>query len=379
MVENRTSFEEIFHNNEFKHLNLSLSRISKALKEINFNERDLGKIIHIAGTNGKGSTAKFLADMLLNEQYNVALYTSPHIDRINERIAYNGECISDDEMDGLFSKLKSVVVNNKLSYFEALTLLAFKYFSNKQPQYSIIETGLGGRFDATNVLETKLPVITSISFDHNDILGKNIFRIADEKLAIVKDNRYIFVGYNKSFMKQYIETQLSGRSIFFTDEPDDDGLHYPYPYCYNYMLAKEMFYYLIGEKYDGDLPFLPPCRFEIYDRFIIDGTHTVNGLIELFKNFTEKPDVIFSLTKERDVFTFINILKKYGNRIILTEIPENDRSIKISSVDIEDVKLIKDPISAIKYMINNHDSKPVLITGSFYLCAYLRRYLTKIL
>jgi len=133
MVKSKTSFEEIFRNNEFKHLDLSLSRITEALKDINFNERDLGKVIHIAGTNGKGTTAKFLADMLLNEHCNVALYTSPHIDTINERIVYNGKYISNYEMDELLFALKPVIINNNLSYFEALTLLAFKYFSSKKP------------------------------------------------------------------------------------------------------------------------------------------------------------------------------------------------------------------------------------------------------
>jgi dihydrofolate synthase/folylpolyglutamate synthase len=374
MVKNKSPFEELYQNNEFKHLDLSLNRIIKALNEIAFDERDLGKIIHIAGTNGKGSTAKFISDMLLNENYNVALYTSPHIDTINERIVYNGEPIKDNEMNNLLFELKTVIVENELSYFEALTFLAFKYFSDKKPQFSIIETGLGGRFDATNVLNDKLPVITSISFDHAEILGKNIFKIADEKLAIVKNNKEVFIGYNKPFIRKYITQQLNDRILIFADKIDNE-LHYPYPYCYNYILAKSIFHHLIGKKYNSSLPKLPPCRFESVGRVIFDGTHTANGLLELFKNFIEKPNIIFSLTKERNLIAFVKILKKFANSIYLTEIPGNDRSTNIDSIDITGINLIKNPITAIDCMLNNNEDRCILITGSFYLCAFLRKYL----
>lgn len=373
MVKNKSLFEELYQNNEFKHLDLSLNRIKKALNEIAFNERDLGKIIHIAGTNGKGSTAKFISDMLLSEHYNVALYTSPHIVNINERISYNGKSISDHDLDNLTFELKPIIVGNELSYYEALTLIAFKYFSIKKPHFSVIETGLGGRFDATNVLDDKLPVITNISFDHTDILGKNIYKIADEKLAIIKGNTVIFVGNNKPFMKKYIEKQLNDKSVIFVDNVINK-LHYSYPYCYNYVLAEAIFYYLTGKKYNSALPNLPLCRFEVIDGIIFDGTHTVNGLLELFKNFTEKPDVIFSLTKERNIYAFLDILKKFGENIVLTEIPDNDRSINIPAIDMSGIHLIKNPVMALNYLKNNHDSKYILITGSFYLCAYLRRF-----
>jgi dihydrofolate synthase/folylpolyglutamate synthase len=311
--------------------------------------------------------------MLLNEGYSVALYTSPHIYNINERITYNGKSISDLELDNLICELKSIIIENRLSYFEAITLIAFKYFSIKKPQFSVIETGLGGRFDATNVLNDKLPVITSISSDHTDILGKNIYKITDEKLAIIKNNREVLIGYNKPFIKKYITQQLNDRILIYADN-HEYRLHYPYPYCYNYILAESLFYYLVGKKYNGDLPQLPPCRFETIGSVIFDGTHTANGLLELFKNFTEKPNIIFSLTKERNIFAFLNILKKYGNHIILTEIPDNDRSISIPTISITGVNFIKNPIAAINYLMHNFENKCILITGSFYLCAYLKKF-----
>ena len=369
MVKNKSPFEELYQNNEFKHLDLSLNRIIKALNEIAFDERDLGKIIHIAGTNGKGSTAKFISDMLLNEHYNVALYTSPHIVNVNERISYNGKSISDHDLDSLIFELKPILIENELSYFEALTLLAFKYFSIKKPHFSDIETG-----KRQKVLD-KLPVITSISFDHADILGKNIYKIADEKLAIIKSNEDVFIGYNKPFVKHYITQQLNGKHVFFVEDVQSK-LQYPYPYCYNYVLAEAVYYYLTGKKYNYFLPDLPPCRFETIGRIVFDGTHTINGLLELFKNFTVKPNIIFSLTKERNVYAFLNILKKFGENVVLTEIPDNDRSINIPVIDMPGINLIKNPVVALNYLKDNYESKCILITGSFYLCAYLRKFVT---
>jgi dihydrofolate synthase/folylpolyglutamate synthase len=372
MVEDRLIFEELYQNNEFKHLDLTLSRIENALNDISFNEKDLGQIVHIAGTNGKGSTAKFISDMLLSENLNVALYTSPHLVKINERIVYNGHSIKDDEFDELVTELKPVILKNSLSYFETLTLVAFKYFSLKKPQFSIIETGLGGRFDATNVLNYKLPVITSISYDHADILGNNIYKIADEKLAIVKNNKVVFVGHNQAFMRKFIGDRLGDSVVVFADKLLEP-LSYPYPYCYNFSLAKAVFKHLTTKDYNNFFPILPPCRFERHGKIIFDGSHTVNGLLGILKNFSEKPDVIFSLTKERNLIKFLNILKKYAHNIYLTEIPNNDRSIKIHSIDIGGVNLIENPLKAIRCAIERSEEREILITGSLYLCAYLKR------
>ena len=148
---------------EFKNLDLSLSRIDNALKEAGFNEKSLGRIIHIAGTNGKGSTSYFLYQMLQLSGYKTALFTSPHILKINERISYNLSDISDDNMDNIFNQYKDLIIKNNLSYFEAVFFTAVMYFALKSPDFTILETGLGGRFDATNtnLINNKLCVITS--------------------------------------------------------------------------------------------------------------------------------------------------------------------------------------------------------------------------
>ncbi|HLC52455.1 MAG TPA: folylpolyglutamate synthase/dihydrofolate synthase family protein [Candidatus Nanoarchaeia archaeon] len=146
------------------------------------------KIIHIAGTNGKGSTAAFIAKILQEAGFKVGLYTSPHLVRFNERIKINDIDISDEELSFLASSLKNLLEENNIqaTFFEFTTALAFQYFTDKKVDFAVIETGLGGRLDATNIVKPKISVITNISFDHMHILGETIPEIALEKAGIIK-------------------------------------------------------------------------------------------------------------------------------------------------------------------------------------------------
>ncbi|TYB32780.1 MAG: hypothetical protein FXF49_09750, partial [Flexistipes sinusarabici] len=213
------TFSHFFYsNNEFKQLDLTLDRIRNALTDIGFDERNLGRIVHIAGTNGKGSTAYYLAQMLRKDGYDVAMFTSPHIKNITERIQYNLENIDYENFQHLFHKNLHTIKKHALTYFEALTLIAFDFFSWKNTDVSIIETGLGGRYDATNILNNKIPVITTISQDHIKFLGKNIYRIIEEKIAICKDNPDIFIGDNKNFINTYISKLLPNKNLHFLND-----------------------------------------------------------------------------------------------------------------------------------------------------------------
>lgn len=161
-----TEFELFYKTRgEFQNLEFTLKRIQSAADEIGINDDIASKTVHIAGTNGKGSTAFFLEQILTHRGLSTASFTSPHITSVTERIRLNGNDISLPEFDKLFHELKPVITKHSLSYFEALTLIAFRYFKNSRPDAAIIETGLGGRLDSTNILEKKIPVITSISID----------------------------------------------------------------------------------------------------------------------------------------------------------------------------------------------------------------------
>src|SRR3974390_2963743 len=151
-------------------------------------------VVHIAGTNGKGSTAAFLEAILRDAGFRTGLNTSPHLERINERIRINGEEVSDKVFAETFTRIHGLVEELMASgglrahptYFECVTALAFEVFARERVEFAVIEVGLGGRLDATNVITPVVSAITRIDFDHENFLGHSLREIAGEKLGIVK-------------------------------------------------------------------------------------------------------------------------------------------------------------------------------------------------
>ena len=152
------------------------------------NPQNQFQSIHIAGTNGKGSTSAIISSILMEAGLKVGLYTSPHLIRFNERIRVNGKPISDSKIVEFVDEHRSDIDDIESTFFETTTAMAFRYFANKNVDIAVVETGLGGRLDSTNVLTPDLTVITPISLDHRDILGKNILDISKEKAGIIKNN-----------------------------------------------------------------------------------------------------------------------------------------------------------------------------------------------
>ena len=170
---------------------LDLSRITEMLERLG-NPQDEIKAIHVAGTNGKGSVSSMISRILIEAGYKTGLYTSPHLERYNERYKINNEEISDDAFGEYIERVKLCADDmdggaGRPTVFEQLTAAAFLYFADQKVDYAVIEVGLGGRFDATNVIKKPvLSVITSISLDHTEFLGNTIESIAFEKGGIIK-------------------------------------------------------------------------------------------------------------------------------------------------------------------------------------------------
>lgn len=163
------------------------------------------KSIHIAGTNGKGSTSHFLASILQSAGYKVGLYTSPHLKDFRERIKINGNTIPEQDVVDFVATYKADFEKIQPSFFEMTVGLAFNYFVTQQIDIAIIEVGLGGRLDSTNVIDPKLSIITNISFDHTALLGDTLEKIAGEKAGIIKPRIPVIIG----------ETQIETKKIFF--------------------------------------------------------------------------------------------------------------------------------------------------------------------
>jgi dihydrofolate synthase/folylpolyglutamate synthase len=179
-------------------INLGLQRI-KRLCDLSGNpEKDL-KVIHVAGTNGKGSTTTFISSVLISQGYRVGIYTSPYIERFTERIKINNDEISENEVARLVTEISSDIEKVELegmerpTEFEIITACAFKYFREQQVDFVLLEVGLGGRFDATNIVNPLLSVITTISYDHMNILGDTLGKIAFEKAGIIKISRPVVI------------------------------------------------------------------------------------------------------------------------------------------------------------------------------------------
>ena len=180
-----------------------LSNIILICEHLN-NPHNNFKSIHIGGTNGKGSCSHMLSSILQEANYQVGLYTSPHLVDFRERIKINGDMISEDSVSKFMNENFDFFESNNLSFFEMTVGLAFDYFSKKKVDIAIIEVGMGGRLDSTNIINPILSIITNISLDHSRFLGSNIFDIAKEKAGIIKENIPVVIG----------ETQQEISSIF---------------------------------------------------------------------------------------------------------------------------------------------------------------------
>jgi dihydrofolate synthase/folylpolyglutamate synthase len=181
------------------------------------------KSIHVAGTNGKGSTSSMIASILQEAGYKVGLYTSPHLKDFRERIRINGKMISEDFVVDFILENKSFFEANQLSFFEMTVGLAFDYFAKEQVDVAVIEVGMGGRLDSTNVITPLVSVITNIGFDHMQFLGDTLPEIATEKAGIIKSNIPVVIGeYTEETKSVFLDkAKFEDAPIYFAqDNPE---------------------------------------------------------------------------------------------------------------------------------------------------------------
>ncbi len=178
------------------------------------------KSIHVAGTNGKGSVSHSLASILMSAGYKVGLYTSPHLVDFKERIKINGEMITENAVIEFVSQNREIISELRPSFFEISVALAFQYFENQQIDIAVVEVGMGGRLDSTNIITPLISVITNISYDHTQFLGSTLELIATEKAGIIKEKIPVVIGKTQNETKPVFEkiAKEKNTELFFADQ-----------------------------------------------------------------------------------------------------------------------------------------------------------------
>lgn len=288
----------------------SLQGMQDACKKLNSPEKSFPSI-HIAGTNGKGSVATKIAKTLEFSGYKVGLFTSPHIEHFEERIQINGTCITKEEV---VLRMQKIFSFEGLSFFEMATLLCFLYFCEKKVDVAVLEVGLGGRVDATNVASTILSIITSIGLDHTVELGSTLEQIAGEKAGIIKRNAPVVLGPKANYQSIMAKAkELNApivQSLRTSDFYDEE----------NSLIAKEAIEVLKKSFFIKDEAMLglnarPPCRFEEDNGVIYDVAHNPDGIMRLLQaiemHFPNKEyRMVIGLSQDKDIKSCLELCTK---------------------------------------------------------------------
>ena len=361
------------------YINLGLDRISEALDKLG-NPEDKLKCIHVAGTNGKGSVCAILESILREAGYKTGLYTSPHIWEYTERIKISGKEIPKEEFARLVEEVCSLGVH--LTEFEILTVIMFLYFARNNVDVAIIETGLGGRFDATNVIKKNLcSIITQIDLDHTDRLGSTKDEIAFEKAGIIKKNCPVFTSMGYEAIKDKAD-EMDSLLVFstpfvnpkFVDALTLKGAHQ----VDNLALAINAINYLYKDITDdviisGLKKVKHPCRFQYFaaENLIVDASHNPNGIEALRNNLdnyfpNERRRFVFGALKNKDYARMMKILFRDGDEIYLNGF---DYPNACSFAELN----AKCPVPAKEYnnSVELTPDKLNIICGSFYMIAEL--------
>ena len=407
-INKRITKESLNQNNE------KLKKIYELLEKPCENK----KIIHIAGTNGKGSTATFLENIFFAAGYSVAKFTSPHILRFNERILVNKKMISDEDVVKYCEAVMNVLEKNRLqiNFFEITTFIALLYFKEKNPDFIFLETGLGGRYDATNIVKSTIAAITNVSFDHVALLGNSLYEIADRKAGIIKDGELCIYAQNLGELEEAVKRETDNsvnvlekyknlqveldnrnyKTVVKITENKNLEKTFVLPLfgkfqANNFLIAYEIAkIYEIGDKaiQNGVSQISLAGRFEIFSQdptTILDVAHNEDSVKVLTENLNElfkDDEVIFilSILGTKNIATifekilgknykiFITSLKEVTYGLSADEIKKNLEDSNISTKNIIFEDDILEAYNKVKEMILKKDNsyKAIVVCGSFY-------------
>ncbi len=376
-------------------------------------------IIHVAGTNGKGSTATLLTAALISQGYRVGLTTSPDLGQINERVMINQEPLDPGTWNRLGDQVEAAgsQMTDIPTFFEAVTALAFLAFSEQSVDVAVVEVGLGGRLDATNVIPPPLlTVITPIAFDHMDRLGNTIEQIASEKAGVIKTGsrvviarqpyaaaRDVLLEKSKQMGVGVFEAELSpecdSSGVWWNDSEAGD-MRVPLLGAYqteNVATARAAVTVLQQLGWISDWEALReswanvkwPGRFQVVSHnplWVIDGAHNIHGVMGLVNTLLRDPwnryrwHLIFAVLKDKPGEAMLEALLPFAVRVTLTQVP-GDRGINplplfqryASEVPMV---VIDDPLDAVRYArtVDAGSQDAVLVCGSLALLSYLNQH-----
>jgi len=399
-----------------KYIDLSLNRLDYLLKKLGDPHKNLPPTIHIAGTNGKGSTLSFINNILQNNKYSVHTYTSPHLEKFSERININNKQVNAKSLLRSLQYVKEVNQKKPITFFEITTAAAFVLFAKYKADFLILETGLGGRLDATNIIRKKLvSIITAIGIDHEEFLGKTLKKIATEKLGIIKKSRNIIIAkqnkevdnfiYKKLknlnnvyyFNRDYGFRKINNKQFIFKFRKNKRTIRRPSLQGFHQienastalttvMILKENNYKIklssLGKsiyntKWPGRIE-----KIKFKNKYIIfDGSHNLSGadkLNQYLKEIKIRPNVIFGMLNNKKAFEFLSILKKNIDTLYPIKIPDEKNAYTQKEIHKISKKLklntvIRKNLSNINQLLMKKSNKYILITGSLYLIGKIRK------
>jgi len=358
------------------------------------------KFIHLAGTNGKGSTAAFIYSILRASGLNIGLYSSPHLVRFNERIRVNGVPIADVKIVEYMKLFSADIRRIESTFFETTSAMAFWYFKQKKVDVAVIETGLGGRLDSTNVIEPKIAVITPISMDHSDLLGNELKSIAREKAGIIKEKIPVISSHQENAVKNVLVQKAAevDAYLMFVDSPTDctismagtffrqDDLDYQLTLIGEHQAQNASLAVAAVREFGspvnddhiriGLLNATWPGRFQVLFKdphVIYDVAHNEQGIKSILKTanniFGKKPIGLFALKEDKELELIANVIHgKFGKLLVMDDeqgllMRSETLSMNLSKHGIA-AELMKRFDDFTSYLLNGH---PGIIFGSHYM------------
>lgn len=393
------------NSHDINKIDLGLEDIKKLLEELN-NPHTKFKSIHVAGTNGKGSVSAMVAAILQKAGHKVGLYTSPHLIRFNERIKINNANISDLKLARLTEKIKPIAEKIKgITYFELTTAAAFLYFAEQKVDYAVIEVGLGGRLDATNILPAEncsATAITNISLEHKNYLGDTIEKIAFEKAGIIKEHVPIVTAASGEVLEVIKKTAAEKHARLIITKPMEYECSLQGEFQkYNIGIATEIAYLLntnnnISEEVirEGFMDVTWPARLEfLKHNLLVDCAHNPGASLVLARELEKAKEdtknhyerarripyfrkliLVIGILKDKDYKQILKYLAPLAAKIILCK-PNTERALEpeifaaeIQKEHAKDYVIINDVKEAVIYAQETAQKNDlVLVTGSFYV------------